>query len=254
MLGNTLLLTLAFVAHDYHVGFADTRSLSWSELVSWTLQRRQADTACPTAAALLGVSALADQLPRHAAMLYLPGVTDLHVKLLAWMALLGVTRFGAYLFTRCLRGVQALLDGWAPRAEPDAGGPRPGCVFVVTSLVTLVAVGLLAALGLRLDAAVLGQGAAQLARVANLCGRAPNQAHAMRAQAQGQLDAASHEAVDAAMRTVGMVDWTAPSPWPRPASTPTSTRTSASSATTPGWAPSSSPTWNSTCASISRRW
>lgn len=202
LLGNMLLLTLAFVAHDYHVGFADTRTLSWSELVSWTLQSRQADAACPTTAALLGVSALADQLPRHAAMLYLPGATDLHVKLLAWMALLGVTGFGAYLFTRCLLGVQALLDGWAPRADPDAGGPRPGRVFVVTSLATLVAVGLLAALGLRLDAAVLGQGAAQLARVANPCGRAPDQAGVMRAQAQGQLDAASHEAVHAAMRTV----------------------------------------------------
>ena len=46
----SLLLTLAFVAHDYNVGFADTRTLSWSELVSWTLQSRQAAAACPTAA------------------------------------------------------------------------------------------------------------------------------------------------------------------------------------------------------------
>lgn len=202
LLGNTLLLTLAFVAHDYHVGFADTRTLSWSELVSWTLQSRQADAACPTAAALLGVSALADQLPRHAAMLYLPGVADLHVKLLAWLVLLGVTGFGAYLFTRCLLGVQALLDGWAPRVASDAAGPRPGHIFLWTSLATLAVVGILAALGLRLDAAVLGQGAAQLARVATPCGRAPDQARALRAQAQGQLDDASREAVYGAMRTV----------------------------------------------------
>ncbi len=83
LLGNTVLLTLVFVAHDYHVGFADTRALSWSELVAWTLQSRQADAACPTAAALLGVSALASQLPRHAALLYLPEVADLQLKLLA---------------------------------------------------------------------------------------------------------------------------------------------------------------------------
>ena len=202
MLGNTLLLTLAFVAHDYQVGFADTRALSWSELVSFTLQSRQADAACPTAAALLGVSALADQLPRHAAMLYLPGVADLHIKLLAWLVLLGVTGFGAYLFTRCLLGVQALLDGWAPRAASDAAGPRPSRIFVWTSLATLAVVGLLTALGLRLDTGVLGQGAAQLARVANPCARVSDQARAMRAQAQGQLDVASREAVDAAMRTV----------------------------------------------------
>ena len=146
--------------------------------------------------------ALADQLPRHAAMLYLPGVADLHVKLLAWLVLLGVTGFGAYLFTRCLLGVQALLDGWAPRAASDAAGPQPSRIFVWTSLATLAVVTLLAALGLRLDAGVLGQGAAQLARVANPCARVSDQARTIRAQAQGQLDAASREAVDAAMRTV----------------------------------------------------
>lgn len=202
LLGNTLLLTLAFVVHDYHVGFADTRTLSWSELVSWTLQSRQADAACPTAAALLGVSALADQLPRHAAMLYLPGVADLHAKLLAWLVLLGVTGFGAYLFTRCLLGLQVLIDDWAPRATSDAASPRPGRIFVWTILAALAVVGLLAAMGLRLDAGVLGQSAAQLARVANPCARVPDQARAMRAQAQGQLDAATREAVDETMRTV----------------------------------------------------
>jgi hypothetical protein len=202
LLGNTLLLTLAFVVHDYQVGFADTRTLSWSELVSSTLRSRQSDVACPTAAALLGVSALADQLPRHAAMLYLPGMADLHVKLLAWLLLLGVTGFGAYLFTRCLLGLQALLDGWAQRASSDAAGPRSSRIFVWTSLATLAVVGPLAALGLRLDAGVLSQGAAQLARVANPCARGSDQARALRAQAQRQLDAASREAVDAAMRTV----------------------------------------------------
>ena len=202
LLGNTLLLTLAFIVHDYQVGFADTRTLSWSELVSWTLQSRQSDAACPAAAALLGVSALADQLPRHAAMLYLPGVADLHAKLLAWLVLLGVTGFGAYLFTRCLLGLQALLDGWAPRAASEAVDPRPSRIFVWMSLATLAVVGLLVAMGLRLDAGVLGQGAAQLARVANPCARVPDQVRIMRSQAQGQLDAASREAVDAAMRTV----------------------------------------------------
>jgi hypothetical protein len=202
LLANTLLLTLAFVAHDYQLGFADTRALSWGELVSWTLQSRQADAACPTAAALLGVSALADQLPRHAAMLFLPGVADLHVKLLAWVLLLGVTGFGAYLFTRYLLGVQALLDGWTQRAAADATSPRRDRVFLWTSLATLAALGLLSALGLRLDATSLGQGAAQLARVANPCGRSTDEARALQAQAQGRLDAASRQAVDAAMQKV----------------------------------------------------
>jgi hypothetical protein len=202
LLANALLLTLAFVAHDYHLGFADTRSLSWRELVAWTLQSRQAEAACPTAAALLGVSALAGQLPRHAAMLFLPGVAELNVKLLAWGLLLGVTGFGAYLFTRYLLGVQALLDGWTQRADSDAASPRPDRVFWWTCLATLAVAGLLVALGLRPDASSLGRSAAQLALVANPCGRATDQARTLRAQAQGRLDAASREAVDAAMRTV----------------------------------------------------
>jgi hypothetical protein len=202
LLCNTLLLTLAFVAHDYQAGFADTRTLSWTEVVSWALQSRQASAACPTAAALLGVSALADQLPRHAAMLYLPGVADVNLKLLAWVVLLAVTGFGAYLFTRCLLGVQALLDGWVPQVAAGSGGPLPGRIFIGTSLATLALVGLLAALGLRLDASVLGTGAVQLARLTNPCARVPDQALALRAQAQGQLDAATRQAVDTAMRTV----------------------------------------------------
>ncbi|MDP3223098.1 MAG: hypothetical protein Q8M96_08170, partial [Rubrivivax sp.] len=202
LLINTLLLTLLFVVHDYHVGFADTRTLSWSELVAWTLQSGQADAACPTAAALLGVSALASQLPRHAALLYLPGVADLQLKLLAWLVLLAVTGFGAYLFTRCLLGVQALFDAWAPRLASAAAGPRPGRIFGWTSLALLLLVGLLAALGLRLDAAALGQGAAQLARVTNPCARVPEQARDLRVQAQGQLDAASLVALAEVMHTV----------------------------------------------------
>jgi hypothetical protein len=202
LLADTLLLTLAFVAHDYHLGFADTRALSWSELVSWTLQSRQPDAACPTAAAWLGVSALADQLPRHAAMLFLPGVDDLQLKLLAWVLLLGVTGFGAYLFTRYLLGVHALLDGWSPRAAPAAASAPRDQVFLWTALAALSVLVLLSAMGLRLDATALGQGATQLARIANPCVRSGDQARAVQAQAQGRLDAASREAVDAAMLKV----------------------------------------------------
>jgi hypothetical protein len=202
LLGNTLLLTLAFVAHDYHLGFADTRHLSWGELVAWTLQSRQADVACPTAAALLGLSALADQLPRHAAMLFLPGVADLHLKLLAWVLLLGVTGFGAWLFTRYLLGVQAMVDGWTQPAVPDAGSRRPDRVFLWTSVAALATAVLLHALGLRPDVTSLGQGAAQLARVANPCARSGDPARTLQAEAQGRLDTASREAVDAAMQTV----------------------------------------------------
>ena len=67
LLGNTLLLLVAFVAHDYAFGFADTRALSWNALVAQTMHSAQAGAACPATGTLLGVAAVADQLPRHAA-------------------------------------------------------------------------------------------------------------------------------------------------------------------------------------------
>ena len=74
------------------LGFADTRALSWNALVAQTMQSAQADAACPTAGTLLGVAALADQLPRHAAMLLLPDLADSRVRLLAWLVLLACHR------------------------------------------------------------------------------------------------------------------------------------------------------------------
>lgn len=197
LLGNSLLLLAAFVAHDYLLGFADTRALSWNTLVAQTMQSAQAGAACPAAGTLLGVAALADQLPRHAAMLLLPGLADPQARWLAWLLLLGVTGFGSYLFTRYLLGVQALLD---PRSA-DAG-PRPGRLFVATSLAALAVAGLWAAQGPRLGITALGQGAVLLAQAANPCGAASGQARTLQADASRQLDAASRQAVQTAMRSV----------------------------------------------------
>lgn len=197
LLGNALLLTVAFVAHDYALGFADTRALSWNALVAQTMLSAQAGAACPAAGTLLGVAALADQLPRHAAMLWLPGVSDAPARLLAWLLLLALTGFGSYLFTRYLLGVQALLDG--PGQDADA---RPGRLFLATSLAALALAALWAAFGPRIGVTALGQGAVLLAQAANPCGAAPGQAHALQAGAQQQLDAASRQALDAAMRGV----------------------------------------------------
>ncbi|HMO48038.1 MAG TPA: hypothetical protein PKB14_18660 [Rubrivivax sp.] len=200
--GNTLLLLAAFVVHDYWVGFADTRALSWSALVAQTLQSGHAQAACPTAGTLLGMAALADRLPRHAAMLLLPGVADAQARLLAWLMLLAFTGFGSWLFTRCLLGAQALLEGWrAPDAAHDEH-PRPGRLFVAASLAVGALAGLWAALGPRADVAMLEQAALRLAQAANPCGTAAHQAQALQAGARQQLDRASRQALDGAMRGV----------------------------------------------------
>ena len=200
--GNVPLLLAAFVVHDYWAGFADTRALSWSALVAQTLQSGHAQAACPTAGTLLGMTALADRLPRHAAMLLLPGVADAQARGLAWLLLLAFTGFGSYLFTRYLLGAQALLEGWrAPDAQHDEA-PRPGRLFVASSLVVLGLAGLWAALGPRADIAALEQAAARLAQATNPCGNAPHQAQALQSGARQQLDRASRQALDRAMRGV----------------------------------------------------
>lgn len=201
LLGNALALLAAFVTHDYVLGFADTRALSWNALVAQTMQSAQDGAACPTAGTLLGVAALADQLPRHAAMLLLPDVSDSRARLLAWLLLLAVTGFGSYLFTRYLLGVQALLEGRAQDAVQDAHS-RPDRLFVAASLAALALAGLWAAQGPRVGVAALGQGAVLLAQAANPCGTASGRARTLQADARQQLDAASSQAVDSAMRSV----------------------------------------------------
>ncbi len=203
---NVPLLLAAFVMHDYWAGFADTRALPWSALVAQTLQSGHAQAACPTAGTLLGIAALADRLPRHAAMLLLPGVADPQARGLAWLMLLAFTGFGSYLFTRYLLGAQALLDAWcAPDAEHDEA-PRPGRLFVASSLAVLGLAGLLAGLwaasGPRTNVAMLEQAAVRLAQAANPCGSAPRQAQTLQAGARQQLDRASRQALDRAMRGV----------------------------------------------------
>jgi hypothetical protein len=197
LLGNALLLLVAFVAHDYAFGFADTRALSWNALVAQTMQSAQAGVACPAAGTLLGVAALGDQLPRHAAMILFPDLDDSRVRLLAWLLLLAVTGFGSYLFTRYLLGVHALLEGGAHDAAP-----RPGLLFVVSSLAALAIAGLWAAQVPRIGLAGLERGAVLLAQTANPCGTTSAQARALQADARQQLDEASRQAVDDAMRGV----------------------------------------------------
>jgi hypothetical protein len=149
LLGNTLVLVAAFVAHDYALGFADTRALSWNALAAQTMQSAQAGAACPTAGALLGLAALADQLPRHTAMLLLPGLPDPRARVLAWLLLLAATGFGSCLFTRYVLGVEVLLESRTQQAASEPG-LRPGLVFMATSLASLALAGLWAAYGPRL--------------------------------------------------------------------------------------------------------
>jgi hypothetical protein len=197
LLGNALLLLVAFVAHDYAIGFADTRALSWNALVAQTMHAGQAGAACPAAGTLLGVAALADQLPRHAAMILFPDLDDARVRLLAWVAMLAVTGFGSYLFTRYLLGVQALVE-----ARAQDAGPRPGRLFVATSLGALAVAGLWAAQGPSVGLAGLGHRAVLLAQTANPCDRSSGQARALQADVRQQLDEASRRAVDDAMRSL----------------------------------------------------
>jgi hypothetical protein len=114
-----------------------------------------------------------------------------------WLVLLAVTGFCAYLFTRYLLGVQALVE----ESAQDAG-PRPGRLFVATSLAALAIAGLWAAQGPRIGLTGLGHSAVLLAQTANPCGATSGQARALQTHARQQLDEASGQAVDGAMRSV----------------------------------------------------
>ena len=199
LLSNAALLLAAFVMHDYWLGFADTRALSWDALVAQSMRAAQDGVDCPTTATLIGVASLADRLPRHAALLFLPGVADTTAKALGWFVFLAFTGFSAYLFTRFLLGVHAL---WGERTAPGDDSVPSSRWFAGTSLIVLALGAGLVANGFRLDAEALGLRATQLAGLANPCTRQPNEAAALQADARLQLDAAARQAVDASMQSV----------------------------------------------------
>jgi hypothetical protein len=199
LLGNTAVLLAAFVAHDYFVGFPDTRTLSWDALVTQSMRSAQDGVTCPGAAALIGVASLADRLPRHAALLFLPGVANTQAKMLGWLVFLACTGFAAYLFTRFVLGTQALWD--RRTAQGSHSVPSSGW-FAGAALVVMATAMLLGARGYRLDAGALGLRATQWATLANPCARQTAQAAALRSDAQRQLDAAARQAVDSAMQPV----------------------------------------------------
>lgn len=198
LVGNTLVLVVAFTLHDYWGGFPDTRHLAWDELAQRAMASGREGASCPVLGGLLGVMQLAQQLPRHAALHLLPGLQDPFVEGLAWMSFLAVTGLGAYLLTRLLLGMQAV-------AEVGPAASRQG-IAVYAWGVGAVLLLAWAALAWFPPRAVAWQGAPlRLAQATNPCtwdGPAALQTVAWRTDAQAQLDEATRLALAQAMADV----------------------------------------------------
>ncbi len=202
VLANTVLLTLAFTAHDYWFGFPDSRNLPWSELTDRALQAGSAAAHCEAAGWLLGVINLAEQLPRHAAMLTLPGLTDPLSRSAAWLVFLGVTGFGGYLFTRFLLGAQSIAELWRLPASSPPPSDRGDGLFVAAVAALLAAASLLASQSADFDWSRLKGAPKVLANSFDPCGSKLAQTRALQADAHREIDDSARAAVDEAMRHV----------------------------------------------------
>ena len=106
-----VLLVAAFVVLEfYFIERPDTRGLSWSVVVEGAFENARNGAVCPAAGLLLGAVGAVDQLSWHVAMGLLPKLPSMPARALAWVVFLAWTGFGAFLFTRCMLGVIALLD------------------------------------------------------------------------------------------------------------------------------------------------
>lgn len=134
---NVLLVVIGFVYVDYAVlGWPDTRSLPWPEVAGRAFSIGQEGVACGVAGVCLGIANTVAAVSRHAASLVIPSLPSVSVRIVAWFVFLAWTGFGAFLFTRLLLGVVALLDraGTTEAGQDD----RTTRAFVYTILVLAV--------------------------------------------------------------------------------------------------------------------
>lgn len=134
---NILVLIAGFVYVDFAVvGWSDTRELPWATVVERAFKSAQEGTACAVLGTAVGVADAVASLSRHFASLVIPSLPAGSVRVIAWVTFLAWAGFGAFLYTRFLLGIVALLD--------RVGGTEAGAddrtirAFVYTILVLAI--------------------------------------------------------------------------------------------------------------------
>jgi len=134
---NVVLLVAAFVVLEfYFIERPDTRGLSWAVVVEGAFENARNGAVCPAAGLLLGAVCAVDQLSWHVAMGLLPKLPSMPARAMAWVVFLAWTGFGAFLFTRCMLGVIALLDRFG--AGEAGADDKLSRAFLYTILVLAV--------------------------------------------------------------------------------------------------------------------
>ena len=108
---NVLILVAGFVYVDFALlGWPDTRDLPWATVAESAFRSAQESTTCGVLGAGIGAVETVAALGRHFASRVIPSLPARSVKTVAWVVFLAWTGFGAYLYTRLLLGVVALMD------------------------------------------------------------------------------------------------------------------------------------------------
>ena len=108
---NVFILMAGFVYVDYAVvGWPDTRDLSWAAVVENAFHAAQEGTSCAVLGTAVGAADAIGALSRHFASLFIPSLPQGSVRFIAWITFLAWAGFGAFLYTRFLLGIVALMD------------------------------------------------------------------------------------------------------------------------------------------------
>ena len=138
---NVLLLTISFVLLDYYfIGWPDTRGADWWQVARHSFDVGYTSAECPAVGACIGALTMVGDLSRHLASIVIPQLPASYLRFLVWLLYLGWAGFGAYLYTRLLLGVVALLDRMG---SVDVGrDDRTSRAFVYTILGLMIPYGI----------------------------------------------------------------------------------------------------------------
>jgi len=130
---NGALLATAFLAIDFYTGTADTRGAEWHRVAESAYAAVNDEAACRLSGWATGTAHAVNALSWHASQLFIPDLPGTGMKFVAWGVFLLQAGAIAYIYTRMLLGVNALLDRKFQKRKITASG-----AFIATILMLAV--------------------------------------------------------------------------------------------------------------------
>ncbi|MCG6868956.1 MAG: hypothetical protein LJE91_09595 [Gammaproteobacteria bacterium] len=187
---NGALIAAAFLAIDFSTGAPDTRAAGWDRVAESAFTRINDGAACRLSGWSAGAAHAIDALSWHATQLLIPGLPGTGMRFAAWAVFLLQAGAIAYIYTRMLLGVGALLERRLRDPSVTASG-----AFIATILVLAVPYFYATVKLSRLDPAVFGEPARHALGWIDPCRNDTANAARIAAELDSQLERERQEAI-----------------------------------------------------------